>query len=440
MERSSQNASTLLGRFLYCGSILTLFVIIHFTQDRINWLVSITSPLAGLESFQPTSDLMRIYVPSLKGLAFLCSVSILLIPILKDMRNALRSIESKKIVQPVINAIVVTILLMILVFNPGSKSLGSDYAKISRNPFTTNSGLFNTRLLMPAFANVLFFRGNWLYYLFSIILTILFIALLYSWMKSNSPMPFWQFVSLCTSSFVIYQFQTPGYPDILVFVCFILAMQDITSYKSKLSLLILALATYESSLFVGVIFAWRYLQRKGFFAYVLALIGYVIVWYATTGFDLGIILASHNVSGTPGYEWFFRLPVQGLLGIFIGNKLLWVVLFWGMVLAWKLKNIRDFGFMTMTVLASLLMTALAVDTSRLIGFTFPALLVALSIITQYTPQRKQLLSILFLINLIIPSFNLGLNIDLLKSINWSSGLYERLYSWIPNIFVNAIAK
>ena len=285
MEQPPQNAYTPFKHLLYYGSILTLFLIIHFTPDRINWLVNSIPPLAGLENFQPESDLMRIYVPSLKGLAFLCSAGILLIPIFNDVRNRLHNVESKAVTRPMINAMVVVILLMILVFNPGSKGLGSDYARISRNPFTTISGLFNTRLLMPAFANVLFFRGNWLYYIFSIILAIIFIALLYSWMKSNSPIPLWQFVSLCTSSFVIYQFQTPGYPDILVFICFILVMQDLTSQESKLSLLILALVAYESSLFVGVILAWRYLQRKGFFIYILALIGYVIIWYASAGFD-----------------------------------------------------------------------------------------------------------------------------------------------------------
>jgi hypothetical protein len=264
---------------------------------------------------------------------------------------------------------------------------------------------------MPAIAHVLFFRGGWLYYLFSSLIFLLFLAVLNSWVKENTPLRFWQFLSLSTCSFVVFQCHFAGYPDILVFTFFVLVMHRGFSQDAKLSLLVLALVAHEASLFVGMVLAWRYLESGYRAAYFLSLGIYGAVWAASYGFEVPTLLASHNVDGMSAWEWVAAAPRAELLGIFMGFKAVWLLPILAVLLAVRHGWYADASFILASVAAGVFLTFLAVDTSRIVGFGFPGVLAAFCTIRHGLPERAatRILSIVLLANLVIPSFYVGLN-------------------------------
>jgi hypothetical protein len=412
----------------YFGATLLLALVVHLTQDRIGGLVDSIPILANSKFLQPKSEMMLEYVPSMKGMVFLFSVLVLSVPLVKDLRQNPRPSRLRGAFTPFIPVITV-ILLGILVFQPGSRSLGAEYARIARDPFDQHSGIFNTRLLMPALAHILFFRGNWLYYAFSMLLTTGFLAQLYSWFEEHCPLPFWQFLSLGTCSFVIFQYQNAGYPDILVFFFFLLVMRKNSSQETKLSALLLALIAHESSVFLGVVLAWRYLERRNFIIYLISVAAYTLVWFGVTGFHPHTIFSSREVAGESSIVWLMRSPALEFLGIFAAFKALWILLIAGIFLALSRRRFTEASLIVAALAAGIVMSVLAVDTSRLMGFAFPGLLAAVVVIKQTLAEKSanRLIAIVFLLNLIIPSVYVGSNIG----VEWSPGLYSILYQWLP---------
>jgi hypothetical protein len=81
-------------------------------------------------------------------------------------------------------------------------------------------------------------------------------------------------------------------------------------------------------------------------------------------------------------------------------------------------------FIVAVIGAGVLMTFSAVDTSRLMGFAFPALLVSLAILKDSVSSRtgRLILFSLFAVNLLIPSVYVGLN----SGLRTFRGLYGRI--------------
>ena len=247
MTRSNANIIDRLKVLVFYTSIIAVFLVVQLTQDVIQG--ALQSPW-GLTTFKLADANTRIILgtaPTIKGIIFFFCISILCFPLLQDLYRNLGSIKLRGLWRSIVMSISATAVLSILTFGLGNDGMGLTYARISERPFDQDLGEYSTQLLMPAIAYILHLRGFWPYYIFFIFLTIIFIALLYSWNEASAQLKFWQFVSLCTSSFVIYQFEIPGYSDILVFIFFILVMRGGFSSKAKLSLLILALITHESS-------------------------------------------------------------------------------------------------------------------------------------------------------------------------------------------------
>jgi hypothetical protein len=432
-NKRAKTASSFRWIFFWLG-VLLLFSIVHFTDKRT------AQALDGMSTWPflvvGKKEAMG-YLEAVKGLLFLFSTILMSLPILSNACPSLRRSKPADAVRTLLIALGMALLLACLSFSPGNQAMGARYAEISEHPFTQGNSRYSTRLFMPAMAYILFFRGNWLYYLFFLGLTVGLIALLLHWNKASGGLNAWQCLSLCTSSFVLFQFQSPGYPDVLVFIFFLLVMQDGFSEEAKLSLLILALVTHEASLFVGTVLAWRYLSRGKFIAFIFSLAVYTGIGLIATGFHLEA-LNRYNVSDMSGIEWVLRAPLEELLGVFIAFKALWIVIFAGIVLGIRHKLHSETKFIIFTTLAGFVMTCLAIDTSRMMGFAFPALLVALSVINQVLPARtrQRLITVIFLLNLLIPSFGVELN----AQIGFAPGLYQCVYTWLEPFLTNALFR
>lgn len=423
---------TTISRFIracvYWGGILTLFFIVHLTTSRIERLLRRWMRASIFPFLTANADAIRAYTPFLKTSLFICAVAILCIPIFVDLYRRLKQSKISNIAHAVLGALLVWFLLYLFVFRPVTDSMGTNYAIIARSPFTQESGIHNKRLLMPALAYLFYLRDFQPYYIFSAVLTIAFIALVSDWTKDRAQLSTWQVLSLCTCSFVLFQYQYGGYPDILVYLLFILVMQDYTGPSSKLSLLILALLTHEASVLVGSVLAWRYLDRRGLIFYWLAVILYVLIWFWVSGQDLNVMLRGHRVESLSGLAWLTGAPFKELIGVVVSYKAMWIIFFMSLWLAAKSGLFQDMIFIIACVAAGTGMTILGVDTSRLMGFAFPGFLVALALVYKYfdSVNSRRILSLIFLLNLILPSFNIGLN----GGIEFFPGLYQLLYGWM----------
>jgi len=403
----------------YWYALLCLFIlaiIVHWTADKI---------LAVLGDAPVTN-----FIPAAKGLVFLAAGIILFWPVATDLVRIWRTSNWRDRLLPYAAALGVVAFSMALVFQPGPLGLGVDYSLKSVNPFVQFDDWQSTRLLMPALSYFLFLRGKWPFYGFFLAITIIFIAALVAWNKERGKLKWWEFLSLCTASFVSFQFQAPGYPDVLVYLFFLLIMRDDLRPVSKLSLLLLGLIANESSFIVGVVMAWRYLPRKEQLTYLLGIGIYVAVWVAFSNFDVTAVLASRNVDGLSGLAWVMREPWFEALGVFMGFKALWAIIVWGGAAAWRSGRRSEAGFIIVTVGAAFAMTLSAVDTSRLMGYAFPALLISIEELKRDSLGKGSVwLKILFALNLLIPSVYIGLN----AGIKTFRGAYGQMYQAVRRI-------
>jgi hypothetical protein len=364
-------------RRLFFACALVLILITHLTNDRISNFLSSQSQDAG--KALKWSYFVSIIVPNLKGLFFFVAVAALFYPIARDICRILKSDWQKYIGFTGIS-LIISSLLLALGPQLGLRSMGESYGRMAQSPFSEPAGWLNTRLLMPAVSHIFFFREKWLYFIFSIVLINIFITMLQAWNEKNAHLSAWQILSVCTSSFVMLQFQFPGYPDILVFLFFILVMLDDICQEAKLSLLFLGLITHESSVFIGVILAWRFLDRKNGAIYLAILFLYTGIWILTAKGDISSILSSHNVNGISGLEWIHKHPWREMFGIFFSYKLLWLLVIVGVITSYLSVKYKDGIFIIAVFGMGVAMTFLGVDTSRLLGFAFPGLLVSLAVL------------------------------------------------------------
>jgi hypothetical protein len=397
----------------FWGSIIGLFLLCHMTRDVVARLA--TQPGAGF----------RFYLPSFKGMVFLTSVGVLVHPIVTDTRRIFATARKSIICNTLAVSAGIAVLLAFLVFHPGNDSMGDRYAEKSLAPFEQDTGWYNKRLLMPAMAHILFFRGNWLYYVFSNLIFLLFLSVLYSWLRNHTGVKPWHFLSLSTCSFVIFQYQFPGYPDALVYTFFVLVMIPAFTQKSKLCFLLLALVAHETSLFMGSILACRYLDLGYRLRFLTALILYGVIWVTAYDFNIRAVFENHHARGMSGIDWVFLAPRAELLGVFIAFKAIWLLLILAIILAMRYQSYRDAMFIAGCVGVGVLMTFLGVDTSRHMGVAFPGVLVALETIRSHMPRQAatRTLSSIFAANLLIPSFYIGLNTGIVLR----PGLYKHLY-------------
>jgi hypothetical protein len=201
-------------------------------------------------------------------------------------------------------------------------------------------------------------------------------------------------------------------------------------------MLVLSLFVHEASFFVGLILAWRFLDRKHGLLYVLVLAMYFLTWMAISSGGLQSIVVSHDVNNLSGIDWLIQNPIFELMGIFISYKILWLIVFWAVVQAYRSRMYRDIIYISGLFGMGLLMTILAVDTSRLFGFTFPMIFLSLKILENKPMTRfeRKTLSIILLLNLFLPSAFVCLNAGVVVD----SGVYAWLYNGILNLVTGGL--
>ena len=406
-------------------SIFVIFFCVHFPADKIKLIF-----ISVINNFSPSLvdyissnyiKILALIIGPFKAFLFFVSLFILFVPLLKEFLIDLKNYE-KGLLTFLKRASLILIAVSLLVLPLFLKSMGRSYGNISADAFLIDSSVYSKRILMPVIAYFLQLKGPILYFLFTIILIFLFTFLLIYWLDKNKiNLNTISIISILSSSFYIFQFQYPGYPDILLFIFFILIMLIKQNFL-KLILFALSLATHEASLFVLIPYFFFFEDKKIFKKISIISLLYVVLWLISFRFNLSKGLSSQNLGDGWVYEYIVKNSIPYLKGLFFSYKLLWLLILVYPILFIK-NRIKELLGVGLIFLGAIIITLLAVDTSRLMGFSFMGFLIILKSLNNKNLFISHYLQYLLIFNLLIPSFYYGVNTGLVSF----SGLYEWIY-------------
>lgn len=394
-------------------------------------LREVLSSISGKFASSTREELVQLAVGSfvipLKKVGFILSISVLLFLAFRSIKRApwlwfgWRARLRK--------AAVLSLLIACLVLPLKLRSLGDLYARMSLSPFEEPFGLIYRRALMPALANTLGLSGYVLYLLFSIFFTVLLVYLVLAYFEKNGTrLSSVTVLSLLTSSFVMYGFEMPGYPDQLAMIFLLLMLLLPPSMHARLSLVALSLATHEASVLMMLPVIAFFFTREEQQSTMKLLGVYAFLVLAGTQFDVERLFTAHaffDATGFSPWDYIVRNPTAALVGIAVAYKLFWIVIATAAVRALKGGEPTVARTIIACTLVPLVVIPFAVDTSRFAGFGFLGLLAAVRYVVDQKVLTGRTFDIVAIMNLLIPSVYVGLN----SGVAMFPGLYSLLYCW-----------
>jgi hypothetical protein len=389
--------------------VTTLNTLLEWTRQT-DFVHNILSTISGKYARSEIDDLIALgenaLIAPAKKLGFIVSVGILLLPIIASMRKASWIWERVALRRRLAGAGILFLALALLIVPRFLQGFGDEYATMSLSPFTEGYGIFYRRFLMPSLAHVVGAYGYGFFFLFSLLLTFCLIVVVRLWLEKYQVEHSILFsLSLMTSSFVMFNFQLPGYPEqiafILLLVCSIVPMNA----HVRVAAFALALSAHEVAALVFIPAAWFFFPRQERYRLLLVLalyFGAAFVGHALTDFQFLDKIISANTWTKPR-QYFLENPFHALQGIFFGYKFFWLALI--AAVACALKN-RMFGIafgISIIVLIPMALIPIASDASRLAGFGFFGMLTALVVLESHNVMSGEQLRKLALANLILPS-------------------------------------
>jgi hypothetical protein len=318
--------------------------------------------------------------------------------------------------------------LQCLSFVTRPSSFGVDYQILSLHPFGQATGVFNRRILDVALAYYLHLSGG-LFIVLHVLTVFALLALTRAYLRRRGAEPnFLCFVSLATSSFVIFNFQYPGYPDPLVLVLVLIALSAALDIEGLALLVVLALLTHEAlaaALFLPLLPA---LARRVWPVVLLPFAIYGLFWLADFGFDPFAGWSEQvHFHGLSGPEALARRPLVILFGVAAAGKLLWLAVGEHLVFAARRFGPAALARLAAPLLGMAAICVLSYDTSRMAEVGFPTLLLAWSGCVARWPRRAILA--VAIANLALPSVYVSPYFENALGVMWPPGLYAAYHGF-----------
>ncbi len=409
-------------------AILAGFAITHLAADRVHAGIVHLLALAPEEFTRRVAEtypdrdlaaeLMAEAVVPLKSLVFLISLIVLLLPVLYSVREAWPCYAAIPWRKHAVRAALVCLALACLNFPINNifildGTFGLPWARMSLDPFAEPAGLHNRRLLPAALAHFLQLKGVPLYALFNtfgIWVVVVALSVFFERRLSRATLEVrgWHLLSIATSAFVISQLQGFGLADHWIFWLILAMLSFPFSLQAQMSLVALALMTHEAAVFVlgpVLLFGLRTGRERITVLSLLPL--FVGIWVLSHGGDLQAVQSEDNVAGL--MQAWLADPGWGLFGVFMAFKGLWIFVPWALVLLVRARRYNE-ALAILAVLAGVLAMVFNVrDTSRLAGYMFPAILASFVAVVRQVriPEGARIVSALLALNLLIPSFWVG---------------------------------
>ena len=368
-------------------------------------------------------------VTPIRGITLLFSLFILSVPIFQSIRQSGMVRESRITYAHAAQALLL-LFVVCLIFPPGQISgLAEEYANTSLIMFTKLSTVsYHRRFLMPAIAHILFMRGPLFFLIFSFICTLALIFVLRLWFESNQiRVSFWQLISLGTTSFIYFQIRTPGYPDVLISIFILLAFIFVQDTRSKLSLFVISLASHEASLIIWFSLALTLFNAKGFIQFFVISGIYIFMLFALNDGIAGV-LATRNLGEKSNLMWILDDPARALMGIVFSLKALWIMVIGAITYLLSKRRTKEAFQIIVILLSGILMIFMGVDTSRLFGWTFMAILISWKVLEHSEHNWKKIINIALIVNLLIPS----VDVYMFGQPVIMSGFYQYIFSFFAN--------
>lgn len=376
---------------------LLIFSIVHFNTDVLK------SILSALSFDSSSSKKIIQYLIPFKTSIFFLLILYVSWSLKNEIYQFVRGIKPIDLVPPV----VAFSLLQLAFWNFMPLSMGYGYAEMSLHPFDMHTGWYYKRLLMPALAYITGFRNIHLYFIFSCIISFTFMLMVWETIKKfikgvSYSISLLIFFSVCSLEFISYFFFFPGYVDSLLSIFILLIYVFSFSDKSIIKLFVLALATHEVALILCLPIV---LLRCSFYyraIYATVVFIYCFLYLLSFGFDLNALLSVHEVSGITSFEWIKNNPLIFICGILASFKLMWISFFYGI----RFSSLKQKHLLIAILLSCFFCCLLGIDTSRLMAFAFPVLLLSLPVVLKKMPQN--IFMLLLIANMLLPHITVSL--------------------------------
>ncbi len=476
VQFQTSKTKNIIPYYIFLLAAIIAFLVANFPSDRTSSFLSETfknrlflkSLLTNIftEYGSKPSDYNNIgsnLISSIKNFLFFIAFLILAYPILISLSKSKLFWHKLGLKKIALSALGIFLVLSLLAFpygypyglnsHPsGLSGIGKDYGKMSLAPFAANNELIYRRLLKPALAHFIQMDGYILYYLFSLICTYILIFMTIGFIESkilgsntfeenkrkslSSTVKFFVYLSVMTSSYMMVNFQWPGYPDQLAFILILVMACIPMTRQGRLGTIALCLLTHDGITFALIpIILFCFPQREKSRALLLVALFYAI-WFASYGFNLHQGLAAHQAVGGEQSNWQVLNKNRGLAlaGVFFSYKLFWLVFLYTVGRLWFQKDKATLVAIVSIILFPAFIILLAWDTSRLMGFGFFGMLIALGILIheyrKLPAKHSYLLMQIMYVNILIPSSN----ILLVYQDSLSNYPYPGLYMLIHRIF------
>ena len=297
---------------------------------------------------------------------------------------------------------------------------GNGFTRLSEHPFDLeNENDLRYRILSPLLGYLLFLRGP-LFKFFMLAVLALFFGFIYFFMRRDKYYPSESIgiTALCVfSTLSFYQFYFPAYVDPLSFLLILFFMFFHRKTPINIILLSLMLFNHENTIFLFPFF--YFLSVNGDFStknfirislyFFIAIVPYlifrkIISMHSIVEYDASYYFDSHNM------EWSRQHVLPHLLsGIWQAFRLTWIFPLAAIIVDVYEKRYREIFLILVAVLFVLMQMVFAWDISRLVGMSFPIIIISAMRMKTFLGYRKFLLvtySVL-LINFFIPAYCIG---------------------------------
>lgn len=396
--------TSIIQRRLLMISIIAAAVVIHTPPQRLQYW--------GIDF--PAVHLVRglLFFLSVGYLFFLIAKPIIQFFVNTNLQHSFGSIA--------LDSFKVFGITALLIFPSTLGIMGVGYAYMSISPFifVDASDQLYQRLLMPVLAYALHLRGPELYHFFSLVITFCTLFLLQIFfLQKKVILSTLEYVSIATSSFIITQFHSPGYTEALSFLFVVLLLIVKLDEIARVALFALCLFAHEGSVLLLMVISVVFFSKRELGWIIVMSMVYGLIWLTSFGFDVKSLLAVRTVGNYNTLEWIINYPFREILGIIFSFKILW---FFMIIVLYTLRSER--GKVILLLLPGIVLTFLAVDTTRMAGFAFAALLYSILVIKQQNVLSAKKFKFVCALNLCLPAVYVGVN----AGVVYFDGLYQLL--------------